>query len=150
VSEINGHRREVARCLGLQTYLPTDEDFRERVRADFDGIGPDIVFDATGSAPGYQSAVDVVRVRGRLVQVGIPKGAVELDLRRLNFAEITVIGTRVYEPVDIVTAIGLLGSGRVGTAGIVSTHALDDCGGLLAELSSGRSELMKPVLVIGK
>jgi len=150
VSEINGHRREVARCLGLQTYLPTDEDFRERVRADFDGIGPDIVFDATGSAPGYQSAVESVRVRGRIVQVGIPKGAVELDLRRLNFAEITIVGTRVYEPVDIVTAIGLLAGGRVATAGFVSTHGLAECGSLLAQLSGGSSELMKPVLVISR
>ena len=148
VSEINGHRLEVARRLGFRSYSPAGEDFRERVREDFDGIGPDIVFEATGSAQGYQGAVDCVRVRGRIVQVGIPKGAVELDLRRLNFAEISIVGTRVYAPVDIEAAIGLLAEKRITTEGLVSTHPLADCGSLMAELAGGASKRMKPVLVM--
>jgi hypothetical protein len=82
--------------------------------------------------------------------VGIPKGTIELDLRRLNFAEITVVGTRVYAPVDIVTAIGLLANGQLTTARFVSTHALEECGGLLAELANGSFERMKPVLIMSK
>jgi (R,R)-butanediol dehydrogenase/meso-butanediol dehydrogenase/diacetyl reductase len=104
------------------------------------------VFDAAGSASGYQSAIDCVRVRGRVVQVGIPKGPVEVDLRRLNFAELDIVGTRVYAPVDIEAAIGLLAEKRIATEGLVSTHSLADCAALMAELAGGASKLLKPVI----
>jgi threonine dehydrogenase-like Zn-dependent dehydrogenase len=146
VSEFNEHRLGIAGSLGFATYSPGGEDFLERVRDDFDGIGPDLAFDATGSAPGYQSAIDCVRVRGRVVQVGIPKGPIELDVRRLNFAEISVVGTRVYAPEDIDAAIDLLGSKRVDAGSLASVHPLEDCGSLMAELAGGNSRLMKPVL----
>jgi len=148
ISEINEYRRELAGRLGFHAYSPAAEGFRERLREDFGGVGPDVVFDATGSAPGYQSAIDCVRVRGRIVQVGIPKGPVEVDLRRLNFAEIEIVGTRVYAPIDIEAAIGLLAGKRIATEGIVSTHPLDDCGSLLAELAGGASQRMKPIIVM--
>jgi 2-desacetyl-2-hydroxyethyl bacteriochlorophyllide A dehydrogenase len=148
ISEINEHRRELAGRLGFRTYSPAEERFRERLREDFEGIGPDVVFEAAGSAPGYQSAIDCVRVRGRVVQVGIPKGPIEVDLRRLNFAELNIVGTRVYAPVDIETAIGLLAGKRIATEGLVSTHPLADCGALMAELTSGSSRLLKPVIVM--
>jgi 2-desacetyl-2-hydroxyethyl bacteriochlorophyllide A dehydrogenase len=151
VSEINEQRRELADRLGFRTYSPAGERFRERfrerLREEFAGTGPDIVFDATGSAAGYQSAVDCVRVRGRVVQVGIPKGPVEVDLRRLNFAELNIVGTRVYAPVDIEAAIGLLAGKRIATEGLVSTHPLADCGALMDELTGGASKLLKPVIV---
>jgi len=148
VSEINERRLEIARSLGFPVYSPAEKDFRERVREDFDGRGPDIVFEATGSASGYQSAIDCVRVRGRIVQVGIPKGPTEVDLRRLNFAEISIVGTRVYAPADIVTAIALLGNSRIAANSLVSTHGLAECASLMAELSGGASEKMKPVLLM--
>jgi len=150
VSEINEHRQGVARRLGFQTLSPGEADFLPRLRDGFDGVGPDVVFEATGSAPGYQSALDSVRVRGRVVQVGIPKGAIELDPRRVNFAELSIVGTRVYAPVDIVTAIGLRENGRIATEGFVSTHRLEECGTLLAELTGGASERMKPVIVMAQ
>jgi (R,R)-butanediol dehydrogenase / meso-butanediol dehydrogenase / diacetyl reductase len=146
VSEVNEQRLSLAKAQGFPTYSPAEADFLERVRGDFDGLGPDLVFEATGSAPGYQSAIDCLRVRGRLVQVGIPKGPIELDIRRMNFSELSVIGTRVYSPDDIAAAINLLDSGRVEAQSLASLHPLEKCGELLAELSGGTTKLMKPVL----
>lgn len=148
ISEINEHRRELAGRLGFRTYAPAAERYRERLREDFEGVGPDVVFEAAGNAAGYQSAIDSVRVRGRIVQVGIPKGPMEVDLRRLNFAEITIVGARVYAPVDIEAAIGLLAAKRIAMEGLASTHPLADCGALLAELTGGSSRLLKPVIVM--
>jgi 2-desacetyl-2-hydroxyethyl bacteriochlorophyllide A dehydrogenase len=148
VSEVNDHRREMARALGFPAYSPSARDFRESVRDFFDGRGPDIVFEATGSAPGYRDAIDCVRIRGTIVQVGIAKGPIELDLRRLNFAEISVVGTRVYAPADIVAAIALFREKRVAAKNLASAHGLAECASLLAELSSGTSRTMKPVLLM--
>ncbi|MGA2547676.1 MAG: alcohol dehydrogenase catalytic domain-containing protein [Rectinemataceae bacterium] len=148
VSEFNDHRRSIAEGLGFPTYSPSNQDFRDCIRDEFDGIGPDIAFDATGSAAGYQSAIDCVRVRGRIVQVGIPKGPTEIDLRRMNFAELSIVGTRVYSPEDITGAIDLLEHKRVEAQKLASVHSLEECGNLLAELSGGETKLMKPVLRI--
>lgn len=147
VSEVNGYRSGIARDLGFETYDPTNRGFSERVREEFDKEGPDLAFDATGSAAGYQSAIDSVRVRGRIVQVGIPKGPFEVDLRRLNFAEISIVGTRVYSPDDITRAIELLAGKRIEAEKLASVHPLKECGRLLAELGSGTSKLLKPVLI---
>jgi 2-desacetyl-2-hydroxyethyl bacteriochlorophyllide A dehydrogenase len=148
VAEVNTHRLGIAGSAGFATYQPKDADFRARVKADHGGVGPDVVFDATGSAAGLQSAIDCVRVRGRIVQVGIPKGIVELDLRRINFAELSLVGTRVYGRSDFAAAIGLLEARRIEAASLASLHPLEDCGRLLAELAGGSTELMKPVLKV--
>jgi 2-desacetyl-2-hydroxyethyl bacteriochlorophyllide A dehydrogenase len=149
VSEISPYRLNMARELGFDARNPEEGGFLERVRADFDGVGPDAVFEATGSPGGYQSAIDCVRVRGKLVQVGIPKGAMTVDLRRINFSEISIVGTRVYEPVDIVTSIALIESGAVAAEALASEHELSECGALVAGLADGTSRSMKAVLRIG-
>ena len=75
-------------------------------------------------------------------------GILYLDLRRMNFAEVTVVGTRVYLPVDILASIALLASGKIAAKSLVSTHTLEECPDLMAELSGGESRRMKPVFLM--
>jgi (R,R)-butanediol dehydrogenase / meso-butanediol dehydrogenase / diacetyl reductase len=149
LSEVNDYRLGVARASGFDARNPTDAGFREKIVEDFDGVGPDAVFEVTGSTAGYQTAIDCARVRGTIVQVGIPHGGTPVDLRRANFAELSIVGTRVYEPLDIVTAIDLLAGGAIAVEAVSSCHDLAECGELFAELTSGTARRMKPVFRIG-
>ncbi|MGA2479493.1 MAG: alcohol dehydrogenase catalytic domain-containing protein [Spirochaetia bacterium] len=149
LSEVNEYRLGVARDLGFDARHPAQERFREGIVSDFDGVGPDVAFEVTGSAAGYQAAIDSVRVRGTVVQVGIPHGGMSTDLRRINFAELSIVGTRVYEPLDYVTAIDLLAGGAIAADAVSSTHELAECGTLFAELTEGTARRMKPIFRIG-
>ena len=149
LSEVNEYRLGVARDLGFDARHPAKEGFRDGIVADFDGVGPDAAFEVTGSAAGYQAALDCVRVRGTVVQVGIPHGGMSTDLRRVNFAELSIVGTRVYEPLDYVTAIDLLAGGAIAVDAVSSAHDLAECGTLFAELTEGTARRMKPIFRIG-
>ncbi len=148
VSEINEARLELLKNHGINVVSPVDTDFPAAVKDFFNGNGPDLSFEVSGSNTGYQSAIDNTRVRGTVVQVGIAKGETNVDLRRANFAELTIRGTRVYEPVDFEGAINLLSGGHINTEGVVSIHTLDECPQVFSELVNGDTRLIKPVIQI--
>ncbi|HJP77241.1 MAG TPA: alcohol dehydrogenase catalytic domain-containing protein [Pseudonocardiaceae bacterium] len=78
--------------------------------------GADVVFDATGVPAVAAQACDWVRGGGTLVIVGAyPPHPVGFDLLRVMFAELTVVGTRIYDRPDIEAAIDLLATdpGRI-------------------------------------
>jgi 2-desacetyl-2-hydroxyethyl bacteriochlorophyllide A dehydrogenase len=148
VSEINEARLELLSSHEITVISPKEPDFNKIVKDFFSGHGPDISFEISGTNAGYQSAIDTTRVRGTIVQVGLSKGESSVDLRRANFAELSIKGARVYEPVDFSGAINMLSSGKINTKGIVSEHSLSDCPDIFKELVSGDTRLIKPVIKI--
>lgn len=76
-----------------------DADWREEVRARTDGLGPYVVVEAVGSAETYRDAVRLVRCGGVVVGFGgcPPSSAIELDLNRLHYDRITLVGAYHYE-----------------------------------------------------
>lgn len=107
------------------------EPVRARARAAADlGLtlsgehGADVVFDATGVPAVAAQACDWVRGAGTLVIVGAyPPHPVGFDLLRVMFAELTVLGTRIYDHADITAAIELLATDPGRLTDIVS-HVL--------------------------
>jgi (R,R)-butanediol dehydrogenase/meso-butanediol dehydrogenase/diacetyl reductase len=89
-----------------------------------DTPGADVVFDATGVPSVAARACDWVRGAGTLVIVGAyPPHPVGFDLLRVMFAELTVLGTRIYDRDDISAAIDLLAAGPGRLTEVVS-HVL--------------------------
>ncbi len=148
VSEINEARLALLKSHGIDAVSPGSVDMADCIRKKFKGIGPDISFEVSGTNSGYQTAVDNTRIRGTVVQVGIAKGESSIDMRRVNFAELSIVGTRVYEPVDFDCAVNMLSSGKVNIHGIVSSHFLDECPAIFAELVGGKTSLIKPVIKV--
>ena len=64
------------------------------------GAGADVAFEVSGSAGGVATATQALGVRGRLVMVAIHSTPREVDLFRVFWRELTVIGARVYERQD--------------------------------------------------
>ncbi|MGB9661311.1 MAG: zinc-dependent alcohol dehydrogenase [Moorellaceae bacterium] len=115
ISETSPYRREYLGRLPIKVVDPAKEGLKENTA--------DVVFEAAGVAETISQAVSVARVRGTIVQLGLPKTPVPLDLVKVAFKELSWIGTRVYNRWDYLAAIELLRRGKIKRDTLV-THVL--------------------------
>lgn len=115
ISETSPYRREYLGRLPIKVVDPAKEGLKENAA--------DVVFEAAGVAETISQAVSVARVRGTIVQLGLPKTPVPLDLVKVAFKELSWIGTRVYNRWDYLAAIELLRRGKIERNTLV-THVL--------------------------
>jgi 2-desacetyl-2-hydroxyethyl bacteriochlorophyllide A dehydrogenase len=115
-------RRAAARDLGFEAFCPDGAD-AEALRR----LAPDVVVEASGEPAAFCSAVDAVRARGRVCQLGYGSMArVEFSPTLLMLKELHVCGSlSAHRSWD--RAVELLASGDVETECLV-THvfAFDD------------------------
>ena len=120
VSEPEPYRREVLARLGLSVLDPAAHDLTEAVNQWSGGAGAAVAFEVSGAAAGVAAAVDALAVRGRLVVVAIHGRPREVDLHRVFWRELTLVGARVYERADFETAVELIHRGEVPVDRLIS------------------------------
>ena len=113
VTEIAPARIASARELGFTVLNAADPDLVTQVLELTSGRGSDIVFEATGHPSVTPNLMELVKIRGQIVQVGIFKEPVPIDLRALNFQEVDLIGARVYTMEDFERAVNLAADRRL-------------------------------------
>jgi (R,R)-butanediol dehydrogenase / meso-butanediol dehydrogenase / diacetyl reductase len=146
VSEPNAYRRAVAQELGLKTLDPLADDVAATVEAWTGGAGADVAFEVSGSGPGLAAATHAVRVRGRLVVVAIHSAPVPVDLFRVFWRELELLGARVYERADFERAIALLAAGAIPVSHLISAvEPLERTQAAFAALEGG-GEVMKVLI----
>ena len=121
LSEPNAFRRSVAAGLGLQVVDPSADDVVEAVEAWTHGAGADVAFEVSASPAGLACATRSLRVRGRLVCVGIHGQPVPVDLFRVFWRELEIFGARVYERRDFERAVEMLASGEIPADRLISS-----------------------------
>jgi (R,R)-butanediol dehydrogenase/meso-butanediol dehydrogenase/diacetyl reductase len=122
VSEVNLYRLNLARELGLEVINPKETDLTEFVSKRTNGTGADVVFEVTGTAPGAAVMTQLVRVRGRIVIVGVFGDPPKVDLFRFFWRELHLCGARVYEPEDFEKAIDLAARGAFPLVRLISAR----------------------------
>jgi 2-desacetyl-2-hydroxyethyl bacteriochlorophyllide A dehydrogenase len=113
VTEVAPVRIASARGLGFTILNAADTDVVKQVLELTDRRGTDIVFEATGHPSVAPYLLDLVKIRGQIVGVGVFKQPVPIDLRTLNFHEVDLIGSRVYATDDFERAINLATDQRI-------------------------------------
>lgn len=113
VIELDPTRRAQIAALGFQTLDPRETDQVDWVTKWTDGTGADVVFEVSGAAQAVLGATDLAKVRGTLVVVAIHPTPREINLQRVFWRELRILGARVYERVDFEKAIELLDSGTI-------------------------------------
>lgn len=113
VIELDPTRRQAVADLGFQVLDPTATDQVEWVTQWTGGAGADVVFEVSGAASAVLGATDLAKVRGRLVVVAIHPQPRPINLQRLFWRELTIIGARVYERPDFEKAVELLDAGVI-------------------------------------
>ena len=106
ISDVLPSRLELAQSLGLTT-VAAGEALRTRVMELSDQNGADLVFECAGHPSSAREMTSLVRSRGVIVNVGVFKKPVEIDMQAVNFKEIEILGARVYEREDFQSAIDL-------------------------------------------
>jgi len=110
VSEPSEERRTAAAGLGL-----------EAVSGPLGTGAADVVFDASGHTAVAPTLASWARAGGTIVLVGAyTPGTHGIDLLRLMFSELTLLGTRIYARADIEAAISLVATGAIDTNPLIT------------------------------
>ena len=120
VLELDQHRRGIATSLGLKVMDPAAPDLMAAMDEWTGGAGADVAFEVSGSAGGVTTATHALGVRGRLVMVAIHSTPREVDLFRVFWRELTVIGARVYERQDFEAAVHLVSTEDIPVRALIS------------------------------
>jgi len=144
ITDMSAYRLALAKAFGFEALDVGSCDAAEQVRARTGGDGADVVFEVAGSSSAAIAMTDLVRCRGTIVMESVHKTAHEVDLRAINFKEITMIGTRVYERKDYGKAIEL--ARRTDVAPLVSHKLRLDEGPGGFELMKRGEEVCKVLL----
>jgi 2-desacetyl-2-hydroxyethyl bacteriochlorophyllide A dehydrogenase len=113
IAEIDANRRAAAEEMGLRTLDPSAVDQVAWVEEWTGGAGADVVFEVSGAAAAVLGATSLVKVRGTLVVVAIHSQPRPIDLHRLFWRELRILGARVYERRDFERAIELVAQGAI-------------------------------------
>ena len=100
---------QIAERRGVETSTPKQAT---RLKRQFD-----VVVEASGAAPGFQLALDLLRPKGKLVLKSTFTGTTEIDAARIVVDEISIVGSRCgrFQP-----AIDLLSKGAINVNDLIS------------------------------
>jgi len=113
VVEANPYRLGVAKKLGCTTIDAANESISDKVKEYTNGINADFAFDCAAHPSVQTHLMDVLKVQGTAVIVGSYKKPPEVDLLKVEFKELSMIGIRVYERRDFEIATEMLQSGAI-------------------------------------
>ncbi|MFF2388070.1 zinc-binding dehydrogenase [Agromyces sp. NPDC058104] len=136
--EVDPGRRAAAETLGLAALDPRDTATTTHLDEWTGGAGADVVFEVSGAAAAVLGATGYAKVRGTLVIVAIHPEPRPIDLHRVFWRELTILGARVYQRPDYETAINLIADGDIPVDELVShVVPLDRIGEAFDALESG-------------
>ena len=140
VIELEPGRRAQISALGFVTLDPREVDQVQWVEEWTGGAGADVVFEVSGAAAAVLGATALAKVRGTLVVVAIHPTPREIDLQRLFWRELRILGARVYERADFETAVGLLQEGVIPAELLISRVVpIDEIARAIEDLENGRA-----------
>jgi len=104
ISEPNEYRLSLAKTFGADYLInPINEDPAERLAELTNGMGPNVVIEATGIPELVRQAVDLVSVAGRVVPLGYGSEPVLFSSAQMIKKEVSIIGSRLqtykFQPV---------------------------------------------------
>lgn len=119
ISDVVPFRRELAASLGLHA-VAADQELKASVEHKTEGEGADVIFECAAAPATASEMTSLVRPRGTIVNLGVFKKPVSVDLQAINFKELTMLGSRVYTRDDFVEAVKLA---AVLPLGNIVTHS---------------------------
>ncbi|MDR1936114.1 MAG: alcohol dehydrogenase catalytic domain-containing protein [Candidatus Accumulibacter sp.] len=143
VVEANAYRLDIARQLGFTPIDAGKEDIKARVLEYTDGHNIDLAFDCAAHPSVHTTILDILRVQGTGVVVGSYKKPAEVDLLKIEFKELTLIGIRVYERRDFEIATRILQSGQIDFDRLLTVAAPEEAPEQFRNLLKGGNNVIK-------
>lgn len=140
VIELDEKRRAQIEGLGFTTIDPRAIDQVTWVTRWSGGAGADVVFEVSGAAQAVLGATALAKVRGTIVVVAIHPTPREIDLQRVFWRELSILGARVYQRTDFETAVGLVADGIIPSELLITRIVpLSETQAAFADLEAGRA-----------
>lgn len=140
VIELEPARRAQIENLGFVTIDPCETDQVAWVENWTGGAGADVVFEVSGAAAAVLAATALAKVRGTVVVVAIHPTPREVDLQRVFWRELRLLGARVYQRADFETAVELLRDGVIPAKLLITRVVqLDEIDSAVSDLENGRA-----------
>jgi L-iditol 2-dehydrogenase len=123
------NKNRLAQCaqFGFDRLVnPLEEDLRQVVLAETNGLGADVVIVAAPDAAPQQDAPTLVRKQGRVMlfaSLPVGKNILQMDSRLIHYNELQILGASDSTPAHVRQAVALLASGRFPLDKLV-THRL--------------------------
>ena len=138
----NRSRLQKARELGADVVLDVSaEDIAQAVLDATDGLGADLVVEATGNREVWEAAPSLARRGGTVLLFGgCPSGTtISFDAARLHYDEITLMGAFHFTPTDVKEAYKQITERRIEVSGLISgEYPLSELRTAFDELIAGR------------
>ena len=148
VIEVDERRRTQIAELGFTTVDPIATDQTAWVEEWTDGAGADVVFEVSGAAAAVAGATGLAKVRGTIVVVAIHPQPRPVDLQRVFWRELRILGARVYQRTDFERAVELLVEGAIPTEAVITRIVdLGEAQEAFTDLENGRA--MKVLVKVG-
>lgn len=115
-------RFQVARTLGFERVVDQQkEDLAQVVKDMTDGLGPDKIYECSGAIPALNTAFQLVRKKGEVIQIGVfAKDVNQVNVGIFFPKEIHYMGTRTQKPSAWVTSLKLMEEGLVHPEKVVT------------------------------
>lgn len=140
VIELDPARRGQIEALGFATLDPRETDQVAWVEEWTAGAGADVVFEVSGAAAAVLGATALAKVRGTIVVVAIHPTPREIDLQRVFWRELRLLGARVYQRTDFERAVELIADGTIPSDMLITKIVpLSETRAAFADLESGRA-----------
>jgi threonine dehydrogenase-like Zn-dependent dehydrogenase len=99
-----------------------------------------VAFEVSGAASAVLASTDLVKVRGTVVVVAIHPQPRPINLQRVFWRELRLLGARVYERTDFEQAIELLDSGVIPAEALISSiRPITQTAAAFADLEAGKA-----------
>jgi 2-desacetyl-2-hydroxyethyl bacteriochlorophyllide A dehydrogenase len=96
VSELNEKRLNMAKDFGADYLInPLKDNLREKVLEYTNGMGPNVIFEATGVPSLLSETVEMVSVAGAVVPLSFDTKPIPINFQQVNKKEVTIAGTRL-------------------------------------------------------
>jgi threonine dehydrogenase-like Zn-dependent dehydrogenase len=147
VVEVNEQRRQFAAEFGAQfVYSPREEGYRERLRSDFAGIGPDVALEFAGRADAIGDALAIVRPAGRVALVGVTFEPLTIYPIAITMREVSIFPVFSTRAVDNEAALAFIRQRRDEAVRLVSdVITIEDLPAVFSDLLAGA--LKKKVMI---
>jgi len=121
ITDISNFRLEIARKFSMTSFNSKQaNNFKTFINNFTDNCGADICFECSGIQEAINQALEVLAIKGTLVQVGIGKNNVEIDMKNIAYKEQRIVGVRVYAKGDFKRAINFIAGKKENLPEIVT------------------------------
>lgn len=139
-------RLDMARKCGATDVLNAKEDLLAFTRKLTDDAGVDVVFDAVGSASTVNQGVDIVKLGGKVIWVGLVQPKIEFEYKHAVVKEIAFQGTYLYVT-EMLDGLELLEQGKLNLGQIItSEYPMSEGPRIFKELISPDAQDIKVIL----